>query len=282
MMALAYRMLGSICEAEEIVQDAYIKWHDHAKENIHNPKSWLLKVCSNLALDRLKKSYKKREEYVGPWLPEPVVNKLGYWEEDHLEKSESLSMAFLLILENLNPMERVVYLLHDIFGYSFKEIGSIVDRSDSHCRKIAERARKYIQTNKPKFDTPSNQDFKILEKFFENVKNGKINRIKELFSENLEFWSDGGGKAIALPKVMVDPEKIGKFFIGILKQGFSKEVEFKNEFTTINNRPGLIFSSKTRKTDWKLETVFSFEFEEGKISRIFAVRNPDKLSLNKV
>lgn len=279
MMALAYRMLGSVSESEEIVQDVYIKWMSVDSESIKNPKAWLLKVCSHLAIDLLKKSYKKREEYPGLWLPEPVVDDFGAWVEDSSLNNESLSTAFLLILENLKPIERAVYLLHDIFDYSFKDVALMVDKSESHCRKIGERARKFIQNNKPRFDAPSKGDVESIQRFFSKVEGGELSEVRALFCDDPEFWSDGGGKIVAVPKILVDPDQISKFFIGLSKKRKNKDIKYKSEIVTINGRAGIILSRQDEDYCWRLETIFSFEFISGKVSRIFAVRNPDKFSL---
>ena len=276
MMALAYRMLGTISEAEEVVQEVYIDWQKQDPSLIENPKGWLLTVCSRTSIDALKRSYKKREVYSGPWLPEPVIDGFEHWQESSLETYESLTMAFLLLLEKLNPVERAVYLLHDVFGHSFSETSSIVEKSEANCRKIAERARKYIQENRSKYDKPSGKDVVILQRFFETLKKGDVGEVKALFTEHPEFWSDGGGKATAVPRVLSDSQQISKFFINIMKQNYQGA---RAEFASINGRQGVILSSQNENSEWTFQTVFSFEFHEGKISRIFAVRNPDKFTL---
>lgn len=277
MLALGYRMLGSICEAEDVVSDVYFKWQKQDLNNISNVKAWLMKVCANTALDLLKKSYKQREVYPGTWLPEPLINDFSLWDESPAD-SESLTTAFLLLLEKLSPLERSVFLLHDIFNYPFSEVAELLNRSNDACRKIAERARHRIQSNKTKFDAPSVKDVLTLERFFTQVKLGEVEQIKSLFAEDIEFWSDGGGKVSAIPIVLTDSRKISKFFISIIGNAAQRNEVYRHEFVTVNHRQGLILSKQQNEADWQLATVFSFEFQHGKIARIFAVRNPDKLT----
>ncbi len=278
MMSIAYRMLGSICEAEDVVSDVFIRWGKQDISKIQNAKAWLLKACSNASLDLLKKSYKQREVYPGTWLPEPLINDFSLWQEDP-SNSDSISTAFLLMLEKLNPVERTVFLLHDVFSYSFREISLIVERSESNCRKIGERARKRLQSDRTKFDAPSATDLVTLERFFTQLKLGDIEQIKSLLAEGAEFWSDGGGKVSAIPIVLTDPRKICKFFISIIGHAEQRNETYKPEFVTVNHRQGLILNKQFDQANWHMETVFSFEFIEGKIARIYAVRNPDKLKL---
>ena len=276
MVSLAYRMLGSICEAEDIVSEVYIKWQQQDLNKIKNVKAWLMKVCSNTALDLLKKSYRKREVYPGTWLPEPRINDLAVWEESTADP-DSITTAFLLLLEKLNPIEHTVFLLHDVFSYRFKYVASVVERSESNCRKISERARKRIQSHKVKFDTPSVTDLLSLEKFFIYVKHGEIEQVKSFLADDVEFWSDGGGKVSAVPMVLNRQQKISKFFINMIQHTQRQNITYKSEFTTVNQRQGLILSKQLNQGNWHMETVFSFEFINGKVARIFAVRNPDKL-----
>ncbi len=273
--ALAYRMMGTVSEAEDVVQEVFIKWRLQPLENIEKPKNWLMRICTNMCLDHLRKAYKKREVYTGPWLPEPVLGTEST-QQDKLEMAESLNMAFLLLLEKLKPVERAVYLLHDIFGYKFSEVSDLVGRSETNCRKIAERSRSYIRENKPRFDAFSEDDLPILQSFFESIKSGDQQMVMDHFSQHPEFWSDGGGKAIAARKVLTDANQIAKFFTNVFKQASDRI--FRLEFNRVNGKPGAIIYSEHPGFGWKLETIYSFETVNGKIARIYAVRNPDRFS----
>lgn len=277
LLGISYRILGSLAEAEEIVQEVYIKWQSQDIDQIKNFESWLVKVCTNQSIDKLRSAYKQREVYIGPWLPEPVLNSFASWIEDPTELDESISQAFLLILEKLSPKERAVYILREVFSYSFNEISSITNLSPENCRKIAERARKYIHQNKPRFRTPLPEDEILLKKFFATIKSGEIEDIKGHFNQNIEFWSDGGGKVSASRKVLMDQTVIAKFLSSIYKA--KEESNFKMEFTKVNNKIGLLVSKLNTELLWELESVFSFEFNDDKISRIFVTRNPDKLQM---
>ncbi len=280
LMALGYRMLGSLSEAEDMVQETYLRWQEAKSEEVENPKAWLTKVCSRLCIDQLRKASRQREEYVGPWLPEPLPNAFRPWEEPDqpIETSESLSIAFLLILEKLSPMERAVFLLHDVFNYSFKEVAGLVEGNEEQCRKLGQRAREAIQRERPRFDQPDAESFKVLERFFSAARNGEEAKLQELLAANSEFWSDGGGKVAAATKVIDDPAKIIKFLVGLNRLAQQQHLVFKSDFTMVNNRPGMLLARQQSDGHYGLETVFSFEFQDGKISRIYAMRNPDKLA----
>ncbi|HKY63537.1 MAG TPA: RNA polymerase sigma factor SigJ [bacterium] len=279
LMALGYRMMGSLSEAEDLVQETYLRWQEAAPQAIENPKSWLTKVCSRLCIDQLRKAYRQREEYAGPWLPEPLPNAFRPWPEPEspAETSESLSIAFLLILEKLSPMERAVFLLHDVFNYTFKEVAAFVEGSEEQCRKLGQRAREAIQRERPRFDQPDPESFKVLERFFSAARNGEEAVVQELLAADSEFWSDGGGKVPAAMKILDDPATIAKFLLGLGRLAKQQHLDFKSDFTMVNDRPGMLLARRQADGHYELETVFAFEFRGGKISRIYAMRNPDKL-----
>lgn len=253
---------------------------------IQNHRSWLTKITSNKGLDHLKQAYKKREVYTGPWLPDAIPDSLHIWEglsvatspEKELLAADSLTTSFLLLIEKLTPEERVVYLLGEIFEYSYKEISTFLGKSEATCRKIAERARKAVQAGKPKFETRASNAEKLITEFFELAKRGDNAAMIQMLAENSEFWSDGGGKVAAAPEVLSDAAKIAQFFKGIGLAFFRKSEFFKTEFAMVNHRPGMIISKKLESGLWVFETIMSFETKDGRIGRIYAQRNPDKLS----
>lgn len=276
LISLSYRYLGSFSEAEEIVQEVAIEWLNSNQEEINNPKAWLIRVCTNKSLDALKKAYKKREVYTGTWIPEVLPDSLITWN-DHLENQDSLKTSFLILLENLNPKERTVYVLRIVFDYSFKEISEFIELTESNCRKVYQRAKEKIDSKYVKFDSLPKNGYKNLEKLFEYAREGSSEKIANLLHSDSEFWSDGGGKVSATRQIFHDNKKIAHFFATIFHNLSNDKYEYKYEFTKVNSQAGLILSRLDEKGLWKLETIFSFEFINGKIARIFAQRNPDKL-----
>lgn len=285
LLAFSFRMVGSLSEAEDIVQDTFIRCYQTDPESIINHKAWLTKVCSNLALDHLKSAYKRRETYPGVWLPDAIPDRLQIWNnlsngEDHdkdLILRETLTTTFLLIAEKLKPEERVIYLLSEVFEFSFIEISKLLDKSEEACRKTAQRARLSINENKPKtFATEESP--KVLAAFFECVKKGDKKALAEMLTEESEFWADGGGKATAVIVVMRDKFKIAQFFNWLGTTDRFSSDKFKAEETIINALPGFAISRQLPSGLWEFETLLSFEFAGDKISRIYSQRNPDKLN----
>jgi RNA polymerase sigma-70 factor (ECF subfamily) len=283
LISFAYRMTGSLSEAEDLVQDTFLECAGVPRSEIRNPKSWLTKICANKGIDQLKSAYKRRETYPGTWLPDVIPDSLAVWTslqgsespEKNLITSESLTTSFLLLVERLTPEERAVYLLSEVFEYSYKEISSMLDKSEDACRKTAQRARAAVQSA-PKFAANSS-DSGLIARFFECAKNGDNASLMELLSDESEFWSDGGGKVPAAKNILRERSAIARFFAAL---GTSKAFtlgDFKRDFTPVSSRPGLIVSKKLPSGLWTFETLFSFEIRDGKIARIYAQRNPDKL-----
>lgn len=285
LLSFAYRMTGSLAEADDIVQETFLECANVDPSAISNPKAWLTKVCSNKGLDFLKTAYRKRESYRGPWLPDAIPDSLQIWEslstgasvDKSLLLAESLTTSFLLMIERLTPEERVVYLLAEVFDHPFQTIAAYLDKSEAACRKIAERARKAVLEGRPKFDPGTGKAEELIREFFERAKNGDAAGLRELMADQSEFWSDGGGKVAASPAVIRDPKMIAAFFLsrGLARIFHSEEVRL--EFTPVSGRPGLIMSQKLPSGEWEMETLLSFEVSQGKIARIYAQRNPDKI-----
>jgi RNA polymerase sigma-70 factor (ECF subfamily) len=283
LIAFAYRMTGSLSEAEDLVQEVFLECAGVPRSEIHNARSWLTKICANKGIDYLKSAYKKRETYPGTWLPDVIPDSLQIWSnlngvespENNLIASESLTTSFLLLAERLTPEERAVYLLSEVFEYSFKEISAFLDKSEDACRKTAQRARAAVHAA-PRF-VSGTDSINLIARFFDFAKNGDKSSLQELLSDESEFWSDGGGKVAAAKTVLTESEKIATFFAAL---GASKAFvpgDFKLEFTPVSSRPGLIISRKLPSGLWGFETIFSFEIRDNKIARIYAQRNPDKL-----
>jgi len=274
LIAMTYRMIGSFIDAEDIVQEVAIEWINVNKNTIENPKAWLVRVCTNKCLDHLKKVYKKREVYTGTWLPEMLPESLLYWE-DELDKKESLNVSFLLLLENLNPKERAVFILKHVFEYNFNEISSFTSLTIANCRKIFQRANeKILELENRNKKGITSKSLKNVEEFFRAACRGDNDRLNELLAKDSEFFSDGGGKVSAASKVITSNSKVSRFFSNI----FKNLGHLKYEYMQVNGMPGVIVSKQEQNNLWKVETVFSFEMEKNEIVRIFAQRNPDKLA----
>ncbi|RDU37878.1 RNA polymerase sigma factor SigJ [Neobacillus piezotolerans] len=271
LFSLAYRMLGSVMDSEDIVQEAFITFdqlpnHDH----IENKKAYLCKIVTNRCLDLLRSSAKKREVYVGPWLPEPLL-EIQTSPNDPSQaflQQESLSNAYLLLLQQLNATERAVFLLRDVFQYSYDEIAEILGKNNANCRQIFHRAKKGMDYNPKKQPSISVAESTVKE-FVQSILNGNVNQLLNLISEDVAMYSDGGGKVMAAQIPILGAAKVIQLLQNLLKIYAGK---FSITFTTVNGLPGLILT-----TDEDLKYVYSFDFNDNRIQTIFTVANPDKL-----
>ncbi len=285
LVSFAFRMTGSLSEAEDIVQDTFIECVRINPETIENPKSWLTKVCSNKGLDHLKLAYKKREDYHGTWLPDAVPESLQVWSQlsggetpdRNLILSESLTTSFLLLVEKLTPEERVVFLLSEVFDYGFKEIAGFLEKSEEACRKIAQRARQAVTDGAPKFKNPASNAEALITRFFASAKRGDHQDLMTILDEHSEFWADGGGKVSASHAILRVPSKIADFFKGIHTSKALQSADIRMEYAQVNSRPGFIISRRLADSSWTFDSVMTFEIQDGRICRIYAQRNPDKL-----
>src|SRR6185312_4978709 len=228
----------------------------------------------NKGLDHLKSAYKKRETYSGPWLPDAIPDSLQIWsnlmegdsQETKLMLAESLTTSFLLLIERLSPEERVVYLLGDVLDYPFKEIAGFLDKTETACRKIAQRARKAIAVARPKFKKLTGEtqaeSLKVIENFFSAAKRGDVSAVMELLADGAQFWSDGGGKVAAAPRVFCERIQIANFWVHIVSTPTFKAADFKIETHRVNGMPGLVISRQVTPATWVLDTILSFEFDE--------------------
>ena len=277
LVSFAYRMTGSLAEAEELVQETFISCAEVNPDEIINHKSFLTKVCSNKSLDHLKSAYKRRETYVGTWLPDAIPDSFHKFENT-LELSESLKTTFLLLIEKLSPEERVVYILNEVFEYSFSEIAEFLNKSIEALRKIAQRARTAVASEKIKYDSSSALAQNLIVDFFEIVKRQDKTSLMKLLADDSEFWSDGGGKVTAVKVVMKDIEQIVRFFTSDVISGIYNSDKLKIESGLVNSLPGLMISRQLENGSWIFDTIMSFEVKDGKIAKIYSQRNPDKLN----
>lgn len=269
---IAYRMLGTLADAQDVVQDTYIKWHETNEREIQNSRAWLITVCTRLAINILQSARANRENYVGIWLPEPFVGGDSRDTSQQLELDETISVALLLALEKLSPTERAVYILHDVFDYHFDEISNILEKTNANCRQLATRARKKIREGKPKFVTSPKEHRRLLRGFLQAAREGKVDQFKSLLADSVELYADGGGKVEAIPKMLYGNEAVGKFFVGIWNQFAHQGIVVKESLHWFNGSPGILIFE-----DDELATAMTLDISEGQIQCIYAVRNPDKL-----
>jgi RNA polymerase sigma-70 factor, ECF subfamily len=271
---LAYRMLASMAEAEDAVQDAYIRWHRigaKARAAIDNPRAWLSKATTRLCLDRLKSARVQRESYVGPWLPEPVIEPEA--ADDPAELAQDLSVAFLLLLERLSPLERAAFLLHDVFEMSFAQVAEVLRRDQTACRQLATRARKHIDAGRPRFDAKAEDQARIAAAFLAAAGSGDPNQLAHLLAQDAALVSDGGGKVKAALNPILGRDKVIAFVLGVRrKMPFPAGTEYRPSF--INGLPGFLVV----RPDGRIDQTLSFEIHDGVIHRVYVVRNPDKLT----
>lgn len=267
-MGVAYRMLGSVSDAEDIVQDAWLRWRD--ARDVESPRGWLVRVVSRLCLDRLKSARVRREQYFGTWLPEPLVEGFDEGPARGAEVDESVSIALMLVLEKLSPAERAGFLLHEVFGYDFAEIAGILEKSEPACRKLVSRARERVRAERPRFAASRAEHEELLQRFLGACRGGEIAPLMDLFGEGVALYSDGGGKASAVPKVLTEREVIARFFIGVVRNLDADGFEVRP--TQFNGAPGVLFL-----VGGVIVTALSLDVRDGKIAAIFGHRNPDKL-----
>ena len=259
---VAYRMLGSVADAEDVVQDAWLRWADTDREAVRVPEAFLRRVVTRLCLDQLKSARVKREEYVGPWLPEPVVEA---------EEVEDVTLPLMLALERLSPLERAAFLLHDVFGESFDDIAESLGRDTAACRQLASRAREHVRAEKPRFPVEREHGLEIAQAFFAASRGGEIGQLGDMLAQDVSLYSDGGGKRPAAARVMLGWSEVTRTYaaIGRLLRGNYGELI---RFAWINGLPGFV----TREFDGVLQTT-ALLIENGRIKAIYVMRNPDKL-----
>jgi RNA polymerase sigma-70 factor, ECF subfamily len=270
LFSIAYRMLGSVADAEDAVQETYMRWRrstEHGDE-ICSPKAWLTTTISRVCLDQLGSARVKREQYIGPWLPEPLAGVTPDVAET-VADFDSISIAFLVLLESLSAKERAVFLLHDVFGYDFASIAEIVGESDSYCRQLAKRARAHIAERRPRFTAGCGQRERLTADFVRAVSEGDMPALIETLTHDVMVVSDGGGKVSAARKPVIGREKVAQFLTNLTRlapEGTSFRIE------SINGQPGIV----TLVND-AVRNVVTFDFTDSAIRAIYIVVNPDKL-----
>lgn len=269
LFSLAYRMLGSVQDAEDIVQDAYITWSVQTLNQVQNPKAYLCKIVTNRCIDLLKSARKQREAYVGPWLPEPLLTDNNEDPALHYVMKESLSTAYLLLLEQLSETERAVFLLREVLEYDYHLIAEVVGKSSSNCRQIFHRAKKAIGNHTIAQYSPPKASA-LTEQFVSAVVSGNVSKLLSLLAVDAKLLSDGGGKTKAALVPIMGSERISRFYMGIMAK--TKE-DFSFKYTIVNGEPGIVLYAEQR-----VFGVLSFQIKNDLIQTIYWVVNPDKLT----
>lgn len=274
MFAVAYRMLGTVADAEDAVQDAWLRWSAAPRRDVVDPRAYLATVITNTSRNRLRSARARREEYVGPWLPEPLLTQVSPDSSERAELTESVSLAMLVVLESLSPEERAVFVLHEVFGFGFAEIGAALGRGDVSARQLAHRAREHVHARRPRFEVDRSQQREVTERFLEAATGGDIDRLMSVLAPDVTLTSDGGGQAPAARRVITGSGKVARLMASISRrryQGFEiSEMTF--ETAEVNGGPGVLILAGGR-----ILAVLTWWVAGGRVAAIQLIANPDKL-----
>jgi RNA polymerase sigma-70 factor (ECF subfamily) len=270
LIGLAYRMIGSRAEAEDVVQDAFLRWHAIDHTAVEEPRRYLSTIVTRLCLDRMKSAQAQREVYVGQWLPEPLVDE-AFDADSAADLAHDLSVALMMTLDRLSPLERAAFLLHDVFDFGFAEIAAILDRSEAACRQLAARAREHIPSGQPRFPSSREEAHRLASAFRKAAESGDAQALMQLLAEDAVLYSDGGGKRAAALNPIYGADKILRFLAGVARKNLSFPA-LQIHPATVNGLAGFVM----READGTMNTM-AFEHRDGRIIAIYIVRNPDKL-----
>jgi RNA polymerase sigma-70 factor, ECF subfamily len=262
LIRVAYRMLGSVADAEDVVQDAFLRWLDADRDAVREPAAFLRRVVTRLCLDRLKSVQREREMYVGSWLPEPVV-------ESREDESDDVTLPLLMALERLSPLERAAFLLHDVFGLDFEEVAATIGREQAACRQLVSRARTHVRAERPRYPVPKEQGQEIAEAFFAASRGGDMERLRALLAADITVYADGGGKVSAHTAPVAGLDDVMRLFATLTPVYAGSRLV---RYAFINGLPGFV----TIERGDILQTT-ALEIKDGRVVAVYAVRNPDKL-----
>ena len=277
LLGLAYRMLGEMSAAEDIVQDAWLRWQREDRQNIRDPRAWLSAVTVRLALDALRSARARREKYVGPWLPEPLMpDDMRVLAADtpaaHAELASDLSLALLHVLERLSPEERAALILHDAFDCDYAEISEMLNKNEAACRKLVSRARERVKAGRPRYTVSKEQHLEMIGRFAQAVATGDTSHMTQLFANDIVFYSDGGGKASAALNPVFGADRVTRLIQGLTRKMHER---FQPQFyaTEINGQPSLVITDGS-----EIYSSMTVETDGNQITGIYVLRNPDKLT----
>jgi RNA polymerase sigma-70 factor (ECF subfamily) len=282
LLGLAYRMLGSMADAEDAVQESYLRWHGTDRDKVSEPKAFLMTTTTRICLDMLTSARARHEEYVGAWLPEPIFDTAALSADSRAELAEDLSIALLLTLDQLSPLERAAFLLHDVFDFSFSEVATALQRSEAACRQLAARARANVRGVRPRGATPPQtssggvdaKHARLLSAFTAAVESGDLNVLTQLLASDVRVITDGGGKVRAALNAIDGADRVANFLVEVTRKrpdAWWRE-DFTRRFALVNGLPGVVVDSP----EGPVQTT-AFEIEGDVVKAIYVVRNPDKL-----
>jgi RNA polymerase sigma-70 factor, ECF subfamily len=272
LLGVAYRMLGRVADAEDVVQEAWLRWSGADRGQVREPRGYLVRVTTRLAIDRLRQIKARNEAYVGPWLPEPYVTDFGDTVPDTAERAvlaDSVSLAVLVVLETLSPLERAVFVLREAFGYPYADIAAMLDRGEAAVRQLAGRARKHVEERRPRYEVDPARRRELTERFLAAASEGDLEGLMTLLAPDVRLVGDSGGKSRAPLRVLESADKVGRFLIGAAAKGVP-DPSFR--FLELNGGPALVALSAG-----KSDSVFQLDVFEGRILAVYIIRNPDKL-----
>jgi RNA polymerase sigma-70 factor, ECF subfamily len=270
LFSLAYRMLGLRADAEDVVQDAWLRWHASDKAALQSAEAWLVTVTTRLALDRLRTRKAERENYVGWWLPEPLLDVDEHTPERAAELASDVSVAFMWVLERLSPEERAAFLMRQVFDHDYADIAALLDKSEAACRQLVHRAQERVQQERPRFAVAKESHRELLGRFMQAATIGDREAMKAMMSGEVQLVSDGGGKVKSFLRILQGAGRVAGVFWSLEHQN-PHRVAYRG--ASVNGEPGLL-----RYVDGKLESAQSFVIEDGRIASVFVMRNPDKLA----
>ncbi len=272
LFAVAYRMLGTVTDAEDTVQDAWLRWSSAPRDNVAEPKAYLVRIVTNIALDRLRSAKARREAYVGPWLPEPLLTAPDV--ADRAELAESVSMAMLVVLESLTPEERAVFVLREVFGFRHAEIAESIGRSEASVRQLAHRAREHVLARRPRYEVDSGQQREVTQRFLAAAMGGDLDDLMAVLAPDVVLVSDGGGKAQAALHPIMGAAKVARFLRGISGRPYMgiDPSDIAAETMPINGGTGMLFTAQGR-----ILAAVTVAAADNQITAIQVVANPDKL-----
>ena len=270
LFSIAYRILGSVSEAEDAVQETWLRYAASPTQPT-SAKAYLSAVVTRISIDVLRSARVRREEYVGQWFPEPLLTDPYEDPERSAELADSVSMAALLLLERLSPLERAVFVLREVFGFGFPEVASAVERSEAACRQLAVRARRHVDAGRPRFQADRREREKLAARFFDALRDGNVEGLQEMLADDVQLVGDGGGKVPALARSIIGPEKVARVLASIFP--WLVRIDVTVEPREVNGQPGAIF----RDRDNKVLLTLTLDVLDGQIQAIRSVSNPDKL-----
>lgn len=269
LFGIAYRMLGSVADAEDILQDTWLKWSSVDMDSLEQPRAYLARTVTNLSINRLRSAAARRESYVGPWLPEPLVTADDAGSQ--AEQSEAVSLAMLVVLETLSPLERAVFILTEVFGFSAREVAGLLDRSEASVRQLAHRARSHVQARRPRYDAPAGTRRHVTDTFLAACVGGDLNQMMELLAPEVTAWTDGGGKIRAARRPLRGADKVARWILGVLRRPLPDP---GIRPVLVNGQPGLLVTSAGAP-----DSVVAADLgSDNRIAAIRLIRNPDKLA----